>query len=185
LRSPQANLITQNTQPVFWWTSVIGGQAYEIMFATDIGFANIVDAKVIVGSLSYVPTTAFGDGTYYWHVRARDISNQPGKWSPSRSFTVDTSGPSAPALSSPANGISSSRTPTFTWFIVPAAVSYEFQYDNDPNFTNPDYTASVRGSFRRPPAMPKGIYYWRVRAKDSAGNWGAWSSSFTINLVTP
>jgi hypothetical protein len=75
------------------------------------------------------------------------------------------------------------RTPTFRWFKVPTAVLYEFQYDNDEGFSDPiPYTIAVRGTFRRPPAMGNGTYYWRVHAKDAAGNWSAWSLPFEVTI---
>ena len=185
LRSPRSNTITNNTTPTFWWTNVTGGQSYEVVFATDSAFTSNVDSQVVNGS-PYTVITPFGDGKYFWHVRAYNVSDQPGPWSSPRTFTIDTTGPSAPVLSLPANNASSNRTPTFKWFSVPTAIAYEFQYDTDSGFISPTpYTVTIRGTFRRPPAMPIGIYYWHVRAKDAAGNWGAWSTPRTITITGP
>jgi len=184
LRFPRTEAVTNDTTPTFWWTIVIGGQTYEIMFAADSAFMSNVNSRIVAGS-SYTAAPAFGNGKYYWRVRARNTSNQAGAWSSFRSFTIDTQGPSAPVLSSPANSSSTNRTPTFRWFVAPTAVSYEFQYDNDSNFSSPVNTLTVNANFRKPPAMPKATYYWRVRAKDAAGNWSAWSTPFTINITGP
>ena len=184
LRSPRSNLVTLNKMPTLLWTSVTGGQSYEIVSARDSDFTNIVESKMVNGS-SYTAASAFGDGKYYWRVRAHNASKQFGKWSTSRAFTIDTTGPSAPVPSFPANNGFVTRTPTFKWLIVPTAVIYEFQYDNNSNFSSPVNTLAVRANFRKPPAMPVGIYYWRVRAQDSAGNWGAWSVSFKVTLIGP
>lgn len=159
------------------------GQSYEIVFASDSAFANIVHSKK-VNVLLYTPASPFGDGQYYWRVRAYNASNQFGKWSSYRSFTIDTTGPSIPVLSSPANN-SSTRTPTFTWLSVSTAVSYEFQYDNNSDFSSPTYTATTRSTYRKPPVMSIGTYYWRVRAKDEVGNWSGWSVPFTVTITNP
>jgi hypothetical protein len=184
LRSPTANLLTNVNVQTFTWSNVAMGQSYEIVFADDSAFANIVHSKK-VNALFYTPALPFGDGQYYWHVRAYNASNQFGKWSSYRLFTIDMTGPSAPTLNSPINDASSNRTPTFKWLNTPDAVLYEFQYDNDSDLSSPIYTVTVRGTFRKPPAMKPGIYYWHVRAKDASGNWGDWSTPFTITITNP
>ena len=184
LQSPRTNVITNINTPTFWWMSVKGGQTYQIMFATDIAFTANVDSHTVSGP-PYAVILPFGDGKYYWRVRGYNDSNQPGEWSSARTFTIDTTGPVVPVLSLPGNNTSSNRTPTFKWNSVPSAVSYQFQYDDNSNLLSPIYTVTVRGIFRRPPAMGIGTYYWHVRAKDAAGNWGAWSAPFTVTITGP
>ncbi len=183
LRSPRTGMVTNDVTPTFWWTKVKGGGSYMIQFATDALFTSGVNSQT-VSETSYTVITPFVGGGYFWRVRAYNASNQPGEWSSTRSFSIDTSGPSAPVLSLPANS-ASTRSPTFRWGTVSGAVLYEFQYDNDSNLLSPTYTVTTRSTFRRPPAMGLGVYYWHVRAKDAAGNWGAWSAPFTINITSP
>lgn len=181
LRSPQPNLITANNLPSFSWSSVTGGKSYEIVFARNNAFVNVVLSRKI-NELTYGSINPFVDGQYYWRVRAYNASNQSGNWSSIRSFTIDTLGPSAPVLSSPANN-ESTRAPTFKWGSVPSAVAYQLQYDNDSNFSSPIYDVITYSNFRKPPAMQAGTYYWRARAQDSVGNWGAWSAPFTVTVI--
>jgi len=184
LRSPRANTITNNTLPTFWWTTVRGGAAYEIDFASDSAFTNLVNSEIVNGS-PYTITSPLSDGKYFWRVRAHDIINQPGTWSSARTFTIDTTGPTVPVLSAPANNASTRRTPAFKWLSVPTAVAYEFQYDNNADFSSPTYSVTARSTFRRPPAMKIGTYYWHVRAKDASGNWGGWSVTSIVNITNP
>jgi hypothetical protein len=144
----------------------------------------------MASGLSYAASTPFVDGNYFWHVRAYNLSNQPGSWSSTRTFTIDTTGPLPPTLNSPADGSSTKRTPAFKWLKVTDAAAYEFQYDDDldeddSGFINPIYAVTIRGIFRRLPAMRPGTYYWHVRAKDAVGNWGDWSAPFTITILAP
>jgi hypothetical protein len=184
LRSPRTNTVTHDTTPTFWWTRVTGGLTYEIEFALDNTFTNHIDSKLIDGS-SYSASSPFAAGNYFWHVRAYSSSNQPGVWSSTRAFTIDTTGPSTPTVSSPANNSTSNHTPTFKWLKVPTAVSYEFQYDDSQDMLSPLYTLTLRSTFRRPPAMKAGTYYWHVRAKDAVGNWSVWSTPFKITITSP
>ncbi len=181
LRSPRTNIVAA-VMPTFWWTKVREAKNYEIVFAATNNFSNIVDSQ-IVNETSYA-AASFVDGNYFWRVRANNANDQPGDWSSTRSFSIDTSGPSAPVLSLPANN-ASTRTPTFRWGTVSGAVLYEFQYDDASDFSSPNYTITVRGTFRRPPAMGLGTYSWHVRAKDASGNWGAWSVARTVNITGP
>jgi hypothetical protein len=181
LQFPRTNFVTNINTLTFRWMSVKGGASYEIVFATDGTFTNITDSE-IVNESPYTGVISSGDGRYYWRVRAYNDNNQPGPWSSSRTLTIDTTGPSVPVLNLPVNNTSSKRTPTFKWLSVPSAVSYEFQYDDNSGFASPNYTVTVRGNFRRPPAMKIGTYYWHVRAKDAVGNWSDWSDPFTITI---
>jgi hypothetical protein len=183
LRSPRNRALTNNAAPTFWWTSVRAGQNYEIVFATDSAFTSIV-RSVIVGGTSYTPAPPLDDGEYYWRVRAYNEIVQYGSWSSARIITVDTTGPSAPVLTSPADD-AFIRSGIFRWASVPTAVSYQFQLDDDADFSSPVIASIVRGTSRRLPPLPTGAYFWRVRARDAAGNWGAWSAEFTVNFTGP
>ncbi|HLO29335.1 MAG TPA: hypothetical protein VK249_09385 [Anaerolineales bacterium] len=51
------------------------------------------------------------------------------------------------------------------------SVNYQFQLDNDPDFSSPLYSVIQRTPTRRPPGLLRGAYFWRVRAQDAASNW--------------
>ncbi len=183
-RSPQTNLITNNTLPTFWWTDVIGAQKYELVFSTSSAFSNTVSSQIVSGT-SYTALAPFGTGKYYWRVRAYNLNNQPGKWSTSRIFTIDVTPPAAPILSTPGNNTTLRRTPTFKWRPSSTAVLYEYQLDNNADFSSLEYTVIKNVTSITPPGLPVGIYTWRVRAQDAAGNWSTWSAPFTITISNP
>ena len=91
--------------------------------------------------------------------------------------------PSAPTLVSPASGAIVSQPVTLDWNNVTNAVSYEVQVDNSstiatPFVLNPTVTASqVTLS-----GLPTQQLWWRVRARNSAGVFGPFSSTrrFTV-----
>jgi hypothetical protein len=110
---------------------------------------------------------------------------------------LDESGALAkPTLGSPANGTRvgfiGKQAPTFQWLAVTdeSGVSYMLQIASDERFANlvvpeisclseTDYTLS------KEQALPRGTYYWRVKAIDSAQNDSGWTAphSFQVGLI--
>lgn len=180
LRSPRSTATLNDTTPNLVWQRVAKATQYEIQIADDANFTvNLLTDTT--NTTTYTPS-ALSDGTYYWRVRAIDVSGAEGKWSQTRIFTIDTIGPNAPTLTSPIDGFnSSSRSVTFRWQSSSGAVSYQFAYDNDVNCTSPTRIVTVRSTSTRM-TLPSGTYYWCVKAKDAFGNWGNWSTSYLVTI---
>ncbi|HLO28607.1 MAG TPA: hypothetical protein VK249_05710, partial [Anaerolineales bacterium] len=98
-------------------------------------------------------------------------------------LTVDTLPPLPPILKFPANNVSVRGIPTFRWSTTNSGVQYQFQIDNDSDFSTPIFSVIQRSLYRRPPGILRGAYYWRVRAQDAAGNWSAWSEVFVVDIL--
>ena len=189
ITAPVSGLVTNNTTPTLTWNSVANANTYEIQIDDLSTFAAPIVREVngittLDHTLSSLP-----DGKYYWRVRARNVNNAAGPWAAYRYFTIDTTPPAAPVLSTPEYNASGIRTmPTFTWLASPTANAYEFQYDNDSNFANPvTYTSPLLTAISHKPssAMSIGTWYWRVRARDAVGNWGAWSEHRLLTILPP
>ncbi len=143
-------------------------------------------ATVIVPSLA--------QGTYHWQARFSSASAE-GPWSQfahgALAFGVQATGPAAPRVSSPTNPRSSATyatsTLTFNWTDPgdPAGTAgYAYRLDTDPHgapksvirTTNQQLTLS---------RLDTGTYYFHVRARDNAGNWGQ-TATFPAHVdVTP
>ena len=86
---------------------------------------------------------------------------------------------------SPADGSTTwDTTPTFSWTEVPGAAEYEVRIaDSEPGLTS---ASSVRetGTTHTPASALTNLqtYYWQVRAKDGAGQYGAWSDVQSLNV---
>ena len=178
-RGPKNNFLTHNPVPAFSWTKIRDASAYEIVIASDRDFAYIVSTQILNG-LSHTGNAPFNDGIYYWQVRAYNQNFQPGKFSATSSFTIDTTPPPAPILVSPANNIQMSRRPVFSWNKISGAAKYYIEIDNNPDFSSPEWASLKEGTTHRVTFMRAGTYFWRVRAKDLVGNWGDWSAIFTL-----
>ncbi len=122
-------------------------------------------------------------------MRAINANAENGAWSLVRTITIDTTPPLAPVLSLPANNArrqSVPPRPSRGWPAV-GANAYQFQYDNNSDFSSPFYTSGVLAvtTHKPTPNMTLGIWYWRVIARDAAGNWGAWSAGRTLEIRPP
>lgn len=113
-------------------------------------------------------------------------------------FFMDSTAPSAPALTVPIDKFKPKQPVAFTWNAVtdPSGVTYTFQIAHDAAFatltipeksglTATTYTMTAAEKLKSSGANTP--YYWRVRATDQAGNVSAWSkaNTFTIGFIWP
>ncbi len=90
--------------------------------------------------------------------------------------------PDRPTLTSPADGAAlSDNTPLLAWNAVSGAVEYRVQLDDDSDFSSPANFTSTTNSVTTSP-LPSRTWYWRVQARDAAGNWSARSHSFSFTV---
>ncbi len=104
-------------------------------------------------------------------------------------------------LLNPRNGsILSINKPTFTWNFTDldseSQTSYQVLIDDNPDFSSIDYSSDVQNSPNQNwhfpegigyTSLPDGVWYWKVRTKDSDGDWGFYSQpwKFFIDSKTP
>lgn len=196
LLSPATGIYVNNNKPVFSWNSVLNAESYRIQVSKVATFATTV-VNATTFDLTYQPGDILGtDGPYYWRVQAINAIGQSSAWSAARTFTLDTVGPAAPVLTGPAEGtILAPGIPTFTWAVVAGATAYQFQMDdffghiyNTPGGPASEFTAGtpITVTYHKPTSMtPAVLYYWRARARDGAGNWGAWSNYHRVVEQAP
>lgn len=91
-----------------------------------------------------------------------------------------------PTQISPSSGSTVSSS-TLTWqapsYQLYTTYPYRVQVDDDQNFgsANKDYyTDNTSYS----PSLTYGLWYWKVKAKDSSSNWSDWSSIWSFILTT-
>jgi hypothetical protein len=89
---------------------------------------------------------------------------------------VDTTPPSPPRLVSPTQNATTPKRPWLTWSAVAGGVEYQLEVDNNADFTSPEFKATTnKVTLQTKVLTKKTTYYWRIRTKDAAGNWSAWS----------
>ena len=195
LVSPANGENLKDNTPTLSWRNVSENSlpvVYKVWISTDNLFQNVVRESDWLSDNYWVVTHALLDGVYYWRVCARDDAGNVGENSDNWSFRVDTLPPADPQLRRPGHGAwVNTLTPTLEWNPVTEnsfPVLYRVEVDTTPSFNSPnkqtsDWVAST--SWTTPP-LSEGTWYWRVTAKDNAGNVGNPSSPWTFMVdVTP
>ena len=86
---------------------------------------------------------------------------------------------------SPADGSTTwDTTPAFSWTEVPGAAEYEVLIaDSQDGLDSASSVSAADPSYTPVSALTIGqTYYWKVRAKDGAGQFGAWSNSQSLRV---
>ncbi len=189
LDTPASGYLTSNQTPELKWKNTLYAVKYEIQVDDSYLFtAPLVQSANDIVALSHVLDT-LNDGKYYWRVRAMNENGDYGSWSAYRYFTIDTTPPAIPVLSTPLDGAKPVGTPTFYWKSSLTAVRYQFMYStsSDPNQPYVYQSGELATTYHKPPAMElMQWFYWFVRAKDAAGNWSDWTAApFEVMVVPP
>ena|GEM_PF-3313990 len=197
LTFPENNKNTNDNTPTFQWQGAVGADNYGIVIddSPDFGspwYDNDNLGNITSFTLPDENALPSPDGLWWWRVRAENAEGVT--WSAENwCFRLDKTPPSAPWLNLPPDGENTGdNTPSLGWSCVNdmstpvlyyAAVSdnSEFPYENR-------YSGWIENiNWEVTPALPDGVWYWRVRARDNAGNVGDNSEtrSFTIDNLVP
>lgn len=176
LSAPANGVEVGTQQPALSWLPVAGAAAYDVQ----IGPADPpLAAPVRVTTNSYTPPLLDLGVTYYWRVRALDAAGNLSEWSATRSVRAVS-----PPNVAPARNRFTTDQPLLTWGRVTNALVYQVQVARAPSFAGA-VTHDVGSALQLLISAPdEGLYYWRVRAQLSNGEWGPWSApdSFTVDL---
>ncbi len=150
-----------------------------------------------VGGITGLQAPVTADGTYYWRALAEDEVGNQSPWSATRTFVVDTVAPSIPLQGGVSNAALVNKprlSGTFSDADPGDSGTLEFQVCADADCatvvadgSSASVAAGQTGSWTVVDTLDDGVYFWRVRAVDEAGNPSAWSStrSFTLDQTPP
>lgn len=90
-------------------------------------------------------------------------------------------------LKKPANNaLTLDNTTVFAWQAIAGAMKYQLQVDNNREFSSPAFQCAGTATRCTASVLSDAKYYWHVRARDAAGNWGSWSMPFAVTVdATP
>ncbi len=190
LSSPSENLYTNNPSVILNWSSLAAAETYDFELV-NVGNGSVVNQQngLTSTSLTLNSTILVSDAQYRWKVRAKNSTTQT-QYS-SRVFYLDRSNPNTATLLTPADQAtySSGQQANFTWSMpsdvgmVQSAISYVIEFSQSANFDTIMQTSELTTLSFQQVFPTTGDYYWRVRAKDVAGNIGLNSPiyKFTVN----
>jgi PASTA domain/Bacterial Ig-like domain len=154
--------------------------------------SSVTSGSVANGDTASVTPAPLADGTYHWQTRAQDLAGNQSGWSATRSFQIDSSSPTVPALLSPEDGVWVRATTLQATFSKPAFAgtgTIEFRVCLDgaclgtaSSGTSPTLINGATASWSLPERLSDGMYWWQARAHDAAGNASGWSAARMFHL---
>ncbi|MBI5216168.1 MAG: hypothetical protein HY960_10490 [Ignavibacteriae bacterium] len=185
LFSPDSTTLGVLQYPVMCWDSSRRTESYRLQVALDTNFTILVFNDSTLTTLCKQVGPLLFSKTYYWRVNAK---NEAGTSEYSTVWWFKTLFPPEQSnLIHPENGVTGvSVTPELQWSIPDRADSYHLQVAKDAAFTTIVYndTSIQTQSWQLYNLDNRTWYYWRVRAKNTAG-YGPFSSvnSFKTTIV--
>src|SRR5690606_17681252 len=130
------------------------------------------------------------EGVYDIRARAEDILGNIENTGYAYNITYDVTPPAAPTPISPADSaVINNGAFTQTWTSVVDAVQYQYQSCHvDPGdlgepCANVRFEDFYNGTTKSVGAgQPDAVFWWRLRAKDAAGNWSPWGEAFQLTI---
>lgn len=191
LSSPVNNFVTNLNNFTLSWETLSTADYYklEIIDATNGGVIVYQQDNIVATNVTLNNTIIAQDAQYTWKVKGINTTSETVY--ASRNFSIDTVVPNQPQNSLPANNSTQviNQNVNFSWTIpadsgtIQSTVSYVIEIATDIAFTNIIQTSNASGTTFQQSFTTARDYYWRVRAKDAAGNIGTNSSyfKFTVN----
>ena len=191
LSSPTDAFYTNNANLILSWQNLSAATSYSFELTNVTNGESIVNqqANLTNNSLTLSSTILSQDAQYRWKIKGVNTTTQ----TPfaARTFYLDKVNPNQPTNLLPADSTTQTinQQISFSWSITPdsgtiqSPISYVIEFANDINFTTIIQTSSINTTSFQQSFATTGDYYWRISAKDQAGNTSTTSTpfKFTIN----
>ncbi|OGC51105.1 hypothetical protein A2W32_00460 [candidate division WWE3 bacterium RBG_16_37_10] len=201
--TPASTSLTTDTTPEWTWTAStdsgvgLATTPYTVDWCQDSGFSGCGSNTSTSSTNSFTHTTALATGTWYFRVKAEDIVGNVSAYSSNGTFTIsaastgDTTKPSKPGTPKTTTPTNNNK-PKWTWSSSTDNVAldsdnpYYVQWCKNNNFRNcnSNVDTSDDNSYRHGDALSDGTWYFRVKAKDSSGNYSSYSNKGTVVIDT-
>ncbi len=195
LASPENGIHDNDNTPELSWnaSSDLGGIDNYLLYVD-----GSLDNTITDNTQTSENASELTDGEHYWYVIAVDYAGNQTQSDNTFYITIDTEAPPAPSLISPENNeIINDNTPPLTWenldpkdnstpvrYYIAVSDNSEFPHENENSGWISDWI--LDDNYQVENELADGNWYWRVRAKDNAGNVGDWSdNSFCVDVSMP
>jgi hypothetical protein len=166
------------------WGASQGATSYELQEDTTSSFGN---PQTLTTSANRTYTVmGKANGNYYYRVRASNGAGQSAWTTDTTGCTVSLAAPSSPAtITVPV--MSATGNYTVSWSTVTGASAYDLEEDTTPSFTSAVQVYTGASTQFGVSGKANGVYYYRVRARNSAGTsgWTNGANGCTVNLASP
>lgn len=190
LSSPNDSFYTNNLNLILDWQDLNAADTYNFELVNVTNGESIVNqqSNLTASSVTLNSTILPNDAEYKWKVKG--VNGTSETLFSSRKFYLDRVNPNIPQNTLPLNNATSNinQPINFGWSIpgdtgiIQSTISYTIQFSNDISFSSILQTTDVNGTSFQQSFANAGDYYWRVRAKDIAGNIGSYSPVFKFIL---
>ncbi|MDG0792139.1 Ig-like domain-containing protein [Cohnella ginsengisoli] len=178
--NPTNGSTTNDSTPAYSGTAEAGSAVTVVVDGLLLGPVT-ADAS---GNWSYTSATPLADGPHSVLARASDGVGNTSLNSNTNTFTVDTTAPAAPVVTSPANGSTTNdSTPTYSG-TAEANSTVNVVVDGTSIGTTPADASGI-WNFTQPTPLADGSHGVSAKATDAVGNAGAASTivTFTVNTA--
>ncbi len=186
---PQDGTELSTLEATFTWTEPEQGVTYDVQIDDENSFTTPYAHENTGLPTSSYAYTFERNGTYYWHVRAKDAAGNASEWSNTFTLTIRAP-PQAPTLSSPENGTSTNdNTPALSW-TGGNGDNYRLLFGTNQDLSSPTldvFLAPSVTSYTMPDenALLDGDYYWKVVAVVGADENSSDVWTLTVDTVSP
>lgn len=177
--SPINNQLVNSHDVNFVWHASDSAVSYNVQASPDSTFGGVEFDQVATAPDTSMVAHSLLFSNYFWRVRAYRAADTSA-WSSLAKFRIDTIPPAPPTLVSPVNGATLTDSITrFHWNVSSGAQRYRILVTKDSSGLDITDSATVDTTgYRISYILPESLYYWKVKAADSAGNWSAYSEQF-------
>lgn len=170
--SPSSGIYTNQPEQTFTWQPLASAVSYRLQLSNDgfVSGANVLDTLVTGAAVNLQLDE---EGTYHWKVRA-ETSASVSSYSQVRHLTIDLTPPATVTLWLPEDDVTIPvQAVSFAWQPVSDSGSPVF----DSLYVYSDSLITLHAAYRGvqgsvTDSLGPGVFFWRVRAFDEAGNTG-------------
>lgn len=189
LTTPENNKFINFINVTLNWEVLKNATTYSLKLVNTANSQEVYSKTDLTGTSLTLDLPTLVDGTYEWRLKAKNADTETKQYSANK-FNIDRTVPNQPKNTLPADKSTQTvnSSVTYTWSIatdtgnVKSPISYIIEFASDIDFNNIIQTQNSNSTTLQQTFSNTGIYYWRVRAVDGAGNIGINSTGFKITV---
>lgn len=189
LSSPDNEKFVNFTNVTLTWEPLKNATTYRLRVVNTATGQEVYPQTDLTDTSFTLDLPNLADGTYEWRLKAKNAETETKQYS-ARKFNIDTTVPNQPKNTLPIDNSTQTvnSSVTYTWSIATdvgnakSPVTYIIEFASDVDFNSIVQTQYSNSTTLQYTFSATGVYYWRVRAVDGAGNIGTNSTGFKFTV---